>query len=166
MRTLPRNGIAWVNETASDAMVQEAKRAFPDETGGVCIGYWTHDSKNVVILDAIGPGPHATHGRKHFVPDTAFHRAEISRLYQASGRLHTYLGDWHSHPMGSPGLSRRDLRTLRKISNYSPARAKLPLMLILSGSRKWNLKVWCYWPRDTLNWLRSRLLPLEVQIFR
>lgn len=105
------------------------------------MGYWP-DFTSVVITDVIGPGPNAKRDRFSFHPDVAHHDDEITRIYLASGRLHTYLGDWHTHPKGAARMSPKDRKTLRAIASDPFARAPRPLMAILAGSQNWNIGVW------------------------
>jgi integrative and conjugative element protein (TIGR02256 family) len=123
-----------------------ASRTYPNETGGVLVGF---DAGNGLVVTAVvGPGPQATHKHDGLVPDYDFHDAEIKRLYVESGRLHTYLGDWHSHPDGPAMLSTRDKRTLKAIAAYREARAPIPIMGILAGARRRSeLTVWRLIPR-------------------
>ncbi len=166
MHNLPgKIGVGWLREPLIGLMISEAKDAFPAETGGVLVGYWARAHEEVVITDAVGPGPQARHRENRFIPDPSFHFEEIARLYEESGRLHTYLGDWHTHPLGSCTLSRLDRLTLKQISRYAPARSRVPVMLILAGKQKWNLGVWCYFPRGTLSKWRACVVPLRVRVF-
>jgi integrative and conjugative element protein (TIGR02256 family) len=122
---------AWISATVVETLWQQAAASYPLETGGLLIGYFAND--DVVITDGIGAGPKAIHRRYSFVPDTEFQERELARLYNASGRLHTYLGDWHTHPEGAPALSLRDRRTLARIGRHSEARLPRPLMLVFAG---------------------------------
>src|SRR5262245_43580637 len=90
--------IAWIPEKMFEAMTIEADRTFPDETGGVLLGYWAKPYSEVVVTQLIGPGPRAIHKRNRFIPDSDYQEEEIARLYKESGHLHVYLGDWHTHP--------------------------------------------------------------------
>lgn len=125
-------------------MVAEADRAYPNETGGVLVGYWARLGREVIITHAVGPGPNAVHVPKRFVPDAEYQEREIARLYSWSGRRQTYLGDWHTHPNTVMGkLSRQDRRTLRQIVCDPAARAPFALMCILAGRPDaWNYHVW------------------------
>lgn len=128
-------------------MAAEANRVFPFETGGVLMGYWVDPGGEVVITHATGPGPRAVHGLYSFNPDADYQEEEIARHYEASGRLHSYLGDWHTHPRESAYLSRRDRRTLRKIATCPEARAPIPIMAVLgAGKPEWLLGIWKYSP--------------------
>src|SRR3989442_1461190 len=104
MRRPPKQlGLAWIAKTVLQTMVVEARRRAPNETGGVLLGYWADAGRQVVITDAVGPGPQAAHRRTSFEPDHEFQEAEIRRLYRGSGRRLAYLGDWHTHPRGGVG---------------------------------------------------------------
>jgi integrative and conjugative element protein (TIGR02256 family) len=134
------NNTAWVDKKIMDAMTSESNCWCPKETGGVLVGYWSnHD---VVITDIIGPGPKAEHRRYSFAPDTKWQEHEIARIYEQSGRIHTYLGDWHSHPYGNQQLSVKDLITLFRVAVHKPARAPSPIMGVLHNNPQWELAVW------------------------
>jgi integrative and conjugative element protein (TIGR02256 family) len=140
---MPRLPIkAWVAETVMEEIRHEADRASPLETGGVLMGYWVRAGFEFVITTAIGPGPDAVHSRNSFTPDALFHEREIARLYRQSGRLHTYLGDWHTHPEAPAYLSADDQRTLRRIADHEEARAEMPIMGVLAGGDPWRLAIW------------------------
>lgn len=131
---------AWVDKRLLGQMREESKRWFPQETGGVLMGYWS--DQDATITDIIGPGPKALHTRYSFTPDAKWQEDEIARLYDESGRVKTYLGDWHSHPYGTSCLSVKDLVTLIRVALYKPARAPKPLMGILYNNPHWELVVW------------------------
>ncbi len=124
------------------------------------MGYWP-DSTTVVITDVIGPGPNARHARYSFHPDVEHHDDEIKRIYHASGRLHTYLGDWHTHPKGAAGTSRRDRKTLLVIASDLCARAPKPLMAILAGSQDWKIAVWSLQDSDFFRVARVALAKVK-----
>ena len=136
----------WIPERLREAMIALAGEAYPNETGGVLVGY---DAGNgLVVTDITGPGPAAQHEPAAFTPDAAYQEAEVARLYRNSGRLHTYLGDWHSHPDGGATLSAKDKRTLKRISRHKEARMREPVMAILAGKIHWELCAWrCIPPR-------------------
>ena len=114
-------------------MLEEAARRFPHETGGILLGYTEAASRQVVVRVSVGPGPRAIHRRTGFVPDHEYHERETARIYRASGRIWTYLGDWHTHPRGALSLSRADRRTLARIARSAEARAERPIMIVLAG---------------------------------
>lgn len=145
-------GFAWISKKAFQFLLCEAERAYPNETGGVFIGYWSTNSRDVVIVHVVGPGPGAVHSPKHFHPDSDYHMVQVAKHYEKSGRIHTYLGDWHTHPEGNADLSWSDRETLKKIASDKQSRAPTPIMGIMSGG-DWSLQVWQYLPP---RWRRLR----------
>lgn len=131
---------AWVDKKILDGMTLESNCWCPKETGGILMGYRAKSS--VVITDLIGPGPKATHRRHSFAPDARWQENEIGRIYEQSGRVYTYLGDWHSHPYGDQQLSIKDLITLFRVAAHKPARAPRPIMGVLHNNPQWELTVW------------------------
>lgn len=157
---------AWISQAALDAMVTEARRVSPLETGGVLVGYWAPAPEAVVITGCVGPSPKATHSKQRFIPDADSHDGAIARLYCESGGLRTYLGDWHSHPEGGFDLSRRDRFTLKRIAESPGSRAPVPLMVILAGKRTWKLAVWRYAPvRVGARVLGPGVVPCDVKVY-
>lgn len=140
-------GKAWLPAVLARAIRDEAERTFPLETGGVLLGYWAEECRELVITHATGPGPNAVHRTHSFIPDYEYQEAEVARLYEESGRISTYLGDWHSHPLEGVHLSRRDRRTLNRIAGSAEARAPVPVMAVIGGGNPdWLLGVWKYAP--------------------
>jgi integrative and conjugative element protein (TIGR02256 family) len=133
----------WVRDRVVTAMTAEASSRYPLETGGVLMGYWS-GSDDLIVTHAIGAGPSAQHHRETFNPDSAWQTEEIARHYSASGRVETYLGDWHSHPGHDGfGLSRRDRATLLRIATDPAARAPVALMAVMVGEPEdWHVAAW------------------------
>ncbi len=130
----------WLPRRLHDEMRDLARRAYPNETGGALIGF---DAGNGLVVTAlIGPGPQALHEPHAFTPDYEYQDEDIERIYVRSGRCHTYLGDWHSHPGGISALSTKDKRALRVIASHRPARAPAPVMGILANGDPWRLSIW------------------------
>jgi integrative and conjugative element protein (TIGR02256 family) len=124
----------WIAFQVWDAIVAESNRAFPLETGGLLMGYSEPASARTVIRESVGPGPRAVHRRTRFLPDHRYHEREVARIYADSGRIISYLGDWHSHPRGTLALSVTDRRTLGRIARTPTARAPRPIMMVLAGT--------------------------------
>lgn len=126
-------------------MSREAQNRQPDESGGVLMGYADcADPSLIRVTTQIGPGPKAMHRPHRFEPDADWQRDEVARCYEQSGRIATYLGDWHSHPGGSAKPSRLDRKTARSIARSPEARLQHPLMVILAGSNDWSPQAYQY----------------------
>jgi len=113
-------------------MKQLGAVTYPDETGGLMLGY-VSDNGDAVVKHVIGPGPKAKHYRHRFAPDVEYQQSMLEAHHAATGGRETYLGDWHTHPDGVAALSRRDKKTLRNISSTPEAYVSRPLMAIASG---------------------------------
>lgn len=111
------------------ALLTEATRCVPLETGGILLGWRT--SEHICVTSIVGPGPAACHSRTSFNPDAKWQSEQIAQLYAESNRRLAYLGDWHTHPGAAPNPSARDQQTLRAISRHPPARCPQPVMVIL-----------------------------------
>jgi integrative and conjugative element protein (TIGR02256 family) len=144
-------------------MVRESDAEFPYETGGVLLGYFVGDE--AVVTDIVGPGPKAVHGSMNFVPDYDFQASRIAALYEASGRLHFYIGDWHSHPAGALRLSGKDRKTLARIAKYKEARLTTPLMILLAGRERWELATWCCQRHRRFGALMAKISAIRVRIY-
>jgi integrative and conjugative element protein (TIGR02256 family) len=148
--------VAYIRRSVIDEMLAESIRMAPLETGGVLMGYWATPQREVVIEHLIGPGPAGKHCCARFESDSEWQKIQISKIYAASGRYQTYLGDWHSHPGGFPALSNLDRQTLKRISSHGKARAPYPIMAVIAGKLKWFLSVWC------LEMQRGRIVKRQV----
>ena len=163
MRLFGRGRVAeerlWLPNWASDRIVAEAEESVPDETGGALMGYETDDG--LVITDLIGAGPNAVRMPSRFTPDAEHQWSEIAKLYERSGRLHAYIGDWHSHPNGSPRYSVVDRAALRVLARSPESRCERPVMLILGGGDHSETIAWRYQPR---RWW-DRVVAMQIHRF-
>lgn len=134
--------LVWIPAGSLNTMATEASHWAPCETGGLLVGYWAAPDE-AVVTHVVDAGPNAQRTNIAFEPDAQYQEASLAELYESSGRLDTYLGDWHSHPTGSLCLSRRDRKTLRTIGREPSARCPRPLMLLLAGRADgWGSAVW------------------------
>lgn len=130
---MPNGDRLWLAESVLAALREIADRHYPFETGGMLLGY---EAKNgeAVVNAVIGPGPKAKHNRFRFVPDAKYQQAELEKhFYKTDGR-ETYLGDWHTHPLGNCRLSVVDKWTLARIARTPSSGTQHPVMAILCGS--------------------------------
>lgn len=147
----------WLTDRAAADIHKHADTKVPFETGGVLVGWHLGGPAEIVVARAIGPGPNAVHERTRFIPDGAWTDEQVGRVYEASGRLVTYVGDWHSHPGGSPSLSGTDVETLRRISRLPEARCPHPVMVVVAGrAGEWTTKAHVLRPtRRILRWVST-----------
>jgi integrative and conjugative element protein (TIGR02256 family) len=158
---IAHNKTLWMVERGWTTIMQLVQKHFPLEVGGVLVGYQP-DERSVVVTDVIGPGPRAKHRRSTFRPDHAHQQEQLDARYRQSNGVEVYLGDWHSHPNGFDGPSRKDLRVLRRIAETEEAQMRNPIMIVVAGGpeeHSWN-------PRciQFVSYRKSRLFAAEYQL--
>lgn len=116
-------------------------------------------ARQVVVEATIGPGAKARHGIWTFSPDGMWQQEELVRRYVGSGRLQTFLGDWHSHPLGGLQPSGRDLKTARAVSSTQEALTAEPVTLIVARvRRRWRAGAWMFFEG---RFVRATVYPLS-----
>jgi integrative and conjugative element protein (TIGR02256 family) len=133
-----------------------AAAAFPYETGGIILGQESGRARTV--SEVIGPGPNAEHRRASFDPDQDWQVEEVARLWRNHEGKISYLGDWHSHPGGTPKPSRRDREVLRLIADADDARCAAPVMLILAVGTRGIVETRAY------QWRPHRITRMQVTV--
>ncbi len=113
-------------------MTKDADRWHPYETGGMLLGYEA-DNGEAVVTAIIGSGPNARHRRFRFAPDANYQQEALETHFMRTDGRETYLGDWHTHPLGRAAPSLLDKRTLARIAYTPSSRTTRPVMLILAS---------------------------------
>lgn len=133
----------WLARSALDAMVTEAIRTDPSETGGILLGYHATNHDAVIVTEIIGPGPEAIHLTSEYEPDYEYQDTQISIIYETRLDEPTYyLGDWHTHTKNISRLSQKDKKTLRTIAKDPGAYAPKPIMIVLKNQGFWSPVAW------------------------
>ena len=158
--------LIWISQIEIDRCLAEADKAFPSETGGTFMGYWS-DDRQVVVTAMIAAGPQARHKRTSFQPDQKWQVDQIAKHYDRSGRTDGYLGDWHTHPRAPTAqLSGTDLATLLRIVRARRARAPRPISVIFFGQpRQWSWRAWIAHESRSYIIRSLRVIDAEVRAF-
>lgn len=129
----------WISQAYIDEIIADIETFAPFETGGAFFGYVASDG-DVVVTDLISAGDSAKRNRYSFEPEQDYQLTQMERLFELSNGKTTYLGDWHSHPVSSPALSRRDERTLLNVALSGEAQCPNPVMMIIGfHPEKWSV---------------------------
>ncbi len=100
------------------------------ETGGILIGRYSLDLSLAIIARATDPPRDSRAGATWFERGTA----DIEKLLNdAWTKNFHYLGEWHSHPGGSPIASSNDEEQMRRIASDELVRCSTPVLLIVGG---------------------------------
>ena len=141
----------WCAHAVLQSFWALAAERSPLETGGCLAGYYAKDTDDVVITHVIGPGPAATHQSTTFLADRDYHDEMLAVLWETSKRRIRYVGDWHTHPGGSPQLSLLDRAFMKHAARDQDALLKCSLVAIVYGDLT-AVRFWSYSrPRCPLN---------------
>lgn len=156
---------AFVPLSAMEMMVEEMRLRRWRETGGVVFGYIVAGVEcQLVVTQVTGPGSRARHGFRTFAPDGAYCQAALEKVYRESGAVVSYLGDWHSHAVGSTRPSLRDVATMRDVAEDEEYRITIPLLLISRFSlirRGFHLAAYVF---DSNEGVLGRLDNVEIEV--
>lgn len=104
------------------------------ETGGILVGYVNRKRKIVYVVDALPPSTDSYAGADRFELGVAGYEEKIRAIQERTGGLLGYMGDWHTHPSGSPSPSATDTRTARRLAALL-AHAGLPMHVLIASPR-------------------------------
>jgi integrative and conjugative element protein (TIGR02256 family) len=161
------NEVLWLPQQLIEAEVaKDIVEHYPNEAGGMLLGYVNGTHRVVTAL--IGAGPGAKHGKYYMVPDDHYQQEKLLEHFERTDGRESFLGEWHSHPEASPRMSRTDRRTLHNVTIKSENLAALPVMMIAgvyARDRRCVLKA--YRRRDALRhvWLKESVF-LEISVER
>lgn len=156
----------WISRQSIELIQQLYHDFLPNEVGGLLLGYWSNETCEAVVTSVTKPGPNARHFRAGYLPDHEHDQIVIDVEYERSGRVITYLGDWHTHPFSPPSLSSIDKRTLKGIARFPDARASQPLMLIYGvESDSETVNFYTVYRNHRQLFKFWKYLELEVQIY-
>lgn len=112
-------------------VVQHATETSHAETGGILIGKYSAAGDSVTVIEA------SAKPRDSLVERFAFQRGLQGLKALLSTRWNMglyYVGEWHSHPGGSPRPSGPDLVAMRKIAGNAKYQCRAPVLLIIGGN--------------------------------
>ncbi|UIJ85272.1 Mov34/MPN/PAD-1 family protein [Rhizobium leguminosarum] len=124
-------------------MINAALRAKTNETGGILIGFI--DQGEAVVCEANGM-PSGSRFGLHSFWRAAGHLSYVLRKRWQEKRH--YLGEWHTHPNGSPTPSDTDRKTMEGISRNPSYACPEPLLIIVGTSGSTASLSFAVFPKD------------------
>ncbi len=111
-------GFGWqirVAARAADEMLARMRRESPRETGGLLIGR-LNAAEKIVYVTRLVRAPADSRGTPYFFTRGTQRLPEVlEHVERRTGGLLTYVGEWHSHPMGGSDLSDTDKEAVIKL---------------------------------------------------
>jgi proteasome lid subunit RPN8/RPN11 len=116
----------WLSERGQAAIEEAARRAHPDETGGVLVGVYGDNGRPWVVEAVEVPSAHA--GSTYYeLPAGA--RPEVIDTARVRDRRLGYVGDWHAHP-ADVGPSDTDVITMKEVAEDAGGDCEHPVLVI------------------------------------
>jgi len=104
----------WLERTALISILSEAQASRDGrETGGLLIGFETE--AGVLITEAGKPGPEAVRRRDVFLRDLGFAERLLQNAHSSTRAV--WVGDWHTHTIGSDRPSFTDAQSYTTLLN-------------------------------------------------
>lgn len=121
-------------ETIFRDIQKQVDKFYPNECGGIFVGTVTDDAtatiKKMILPKKFRSTP------VYFVRVTGFINKWLNGIFKKYNGEVIYLGEWHSHPNGSPTPSGTDLKAMQEISINPDIRIQTPLLLIVGYDKK------------------------------
>lgn len=103
-----------VSPRVIDMIKEESKRHLPNETGGILIGHISLVNRTFTIVDFIDAPEDSKRSPGYFELGTIGLKDKIESYEIKTNGLLTYIGTWHSHPLGG-GPSGTDKKMKEKL---------------------------------------------------
>lgn len=107
---------------------------YPNEFGGLLLGYYSEDYKTVFIKDTIFPKKY-TSSKYFFERGIKGLETKLRSSFKRTPSL-IYIGEWHTHPDNPPIPSLTDLVALNEIIQYNQVFIANPILLIIGINNK------------------------------
>lgn len=84
------------------------EQAFPNETGGILLGYYDFNIRGIVAVDVMPPPQDSLASPVSFERGLAGTREALQVIASKTAGMVGYIGEWHSHPPGHSAQPSRD----------------------------------------------------------
>lgn len=98
----------YIDEGTLEQLRSLRQQAFPNETGGVLLGYYDFNIEAVVIVKGLPPPPDSKAGTNFFERGTEGLADAVNEASARTAGMVRYIGEWHSHPPGHSASPSRD----------------------------------------------------------
>jgi integrative and conjugative element protein (TIGR02256 family) len=118
-----------IEQSLVDRLMLYGRNHYPKEFGGVLVGYYSEDKRDVNIIDSILPIDF-TSSKTTFERGVEGLTEALEKYYNHNPSL-VYIGEWHTHPNVDPVPSCTDYNAMREIVAASSVCIDNPVMIII-----------------------------------
>ena len=117
-----------------ETLKSETDKQSPKETGGYLIGRINAKTRTIHVVDTIAAPKDSVHSETHFILGKQGIPNKLSSIDYESGSTFGYIGEWHSHPLGPPLFSEKDIEDFnekaRKLQRQDITRPLLAMLYV------------------------------------
>jgi integrative and conjugative element protein (TIGR02256 family) len=124
-------------------MIQVCRESKGNEVGGILVGFYTEDHTTAIVTNVSTPSDDSKAGRTWYLRGVRRLRSWLRLLWQQNVRQY-YLGEWHSHPGGSPVPSKQDIDQMIQIAVDENYQCREPILAIIGGGVRAKSKMKAY----------------------
>ena len=117
-----------------EEMLLSARKYYPNEFGGLLIGSYTNENKDLIITDILAPKSFKS-SPVYFERETKDLQEELKDFYHSNPSKY-YVGEWHSHPNGGTKPSGKDIKGMKQISDSEGVSINKPVLCIIGYTKK------------------------------
>jgi len=122
-----------INEDLINEIHEKCLNHYPNEFGGLLIGFYSEDRKSVFITNSIITEEFKS-TRTSFSRGSQGLREKLLLLFE-SRPCQYYIGEWHSHPDGIAYPSSTDLNAFIEITKHDEVFIDNPILLIIGVNK-------------------------------
>lgn len=126
------------NEVLAQMLSYRQKKSNDLEAGGVLLGRFITNSKNIIVDELSKPSIMDKRTRNSFKRDQKTHQKIIDNFWKMSNGKCNYLGEWHTHPESYPKPSDIDVSSWKKILKEDVFSSRY-LYFIIIGIKDYSL---------------------------
>ncbi|WP_157234604.1 Mov34/MPN/PAD-1 family protein [Teredinibacter turnerae] len=131
---LPSGGILLIEEHAMLIIDSFKQNTLKDtESAGILIGEYR--GKHIRVVDATKPSLLDRSTRVSFDRRSPHHQRAALSAWRTSGKIQTWIGEWHTHPENHPTPSQKDINCWKE---SLPSR---PMVLLIQGRASYWLGI-------------------------
>lgn len=133
----------YIEDDLIKKLTVEGRKYFPSEFGGILIGRYSENKKELFVTETILSEPQKLSRYKfdRRIPDL---RNTLKQFYKQEPSLH-YVGEWHTHPDNLPIPSKTDWKAMCEITNHNEVLIENPILIIIGLTLvAYNLKVYVF----------------------
>lgn len=125
-----------IDDKLINKLIKTGRQHYPNEFGGLLIGYYSDDRKTVIIKKTLLPKKYKS-SKYSFERGSEGLKKKLEKLYCKSPSL-VYVGEWHTHPDNPALPSGVDIAALKEIVGDENVAIANPILLIISICKKFE----------------------------